>query len=305
MIMKLLVLHGGDSPEKDISELSAENICNAAAEAGYEVSKYNPVNGDEGLASAVRAADLVIIAMHGVGAEDGVIQGKLEALNAKFLGSDSAVSALTFDKVKTHELLESHGITMPKYCVVSASNFDDCELTRSKFVMKPINNGSSLDTVVVRQERDKEKLEQCRKLLTKYKTMLVEQLIVGSEVTVPVLGKKALPPILAIPPEGSEFDYENKYNGLSQEIVPIPDSMLPIDKQRELEELALRVHHLTGCKHLSRTDIMLDKDLKPFVLEINTLPGMTKESFYPKSARAVGFSMPQLVHEFVRLLEEE
>lgn len=302
--MKVLILWGGDSPERDISKLSGENMQAAALAAGYDVEMYDPIDGDALLEQAVARNDIVLIAMHGRNSEDGTIQSKLESLGAKYLGTNSAHSAVAFDKIKAHQLFEANGIKMPEYAVVNDHDFAKNPISKRPFVLKPILGGSSLDTVVVRDVHDVAKLQECDTLLKKYPQMLLEQLIDGLEVTVPVLGEEVLPAILAIPPEGGEFDYENKYNGKSQEIVPIPPETIASEKQLELQQLAHNVHKIAGCRHLSRTDIMLDKALNPYVLEINTLPGMTKESFFPKAAKAVGYTMPELIVELIKLIEE-
>ncbi len=301
--MTLLLLWGGNSSERDVSEMSMKNMFKAAKEAGYLVEVYDPKNGDESLNRLVKNSDVVLLAMHGENGEDGVIQSKLEKLGAKYLGSDSLASAVAFDKVLTHKLLESNQITMPKYEVVNKSSFNSSSFINSKFVLKPIRGGSSLDTVVVRNAGDETALQKCRDCLKKYPEMIIEELIEGKEITVPVLGDAALPIVLTIPPVGEEFDFKNKYNGRSREIVPIPEEILSLEKQVELQSLALKVHEIIGARHISRVDIMLDSNDNPYVLEINTLPGMTKESFYPKSALAAGYTMPKLIDKLVELVK--
>lgn len=133
--------------------------------------------------------------------------------------------------------------------------------------------------------------------------VIIEKLIEGTEATVPILDKKALPVIEIVPPPDGEFDYDNKYNGQTQEICP-PDS-LSQDLQKQAQELAEQAHKTMGCRHLSRVDMMIDKDGKIYLLEVNTIPGLTAQSLYPKSAQAAGISMPQLITKFAELVQRD
>jgi D-alanine-D-alanine ligase len=126
---------------------------------------------------------------------------------------------------------------------------------------------------------------------------------VGNEITVPILDQKALPVVEIVPPDNEEFDYDNKYNGRSQELCP-PLSV-PRETQKQAQELAEKVHKTMGCRHLSRVDIMIDKAGKLYVLEINTMPGMTDQSLYPKSALVAGMMMPDLMTKFVELVKRD
>jgi D-alanine-D-alanine ligase len=136
-------------------------------------------------------------------------------------------------------------------------------------------------------------------LLNRYPEMLLEELIEGTEITVPILGSDALPIVEIIPPEGQVFDYDNKYNGLSEELCP-PRS-ISMELQEKAKQLALRVHKIAGCRHYSRTDMIIDKHNNIYVLETNTLPGMTDESLFPKSAKAAGISMQELCERLINL----
>jgi D-alanine-D-alanine ligase len=130
--------------------------------------------------------------------------------------------------------------------------------------------------------------------------MLLEELIDGTELTVPVLGATSLPVIEIIPPKNQEFDYENKYNGATQELCPPQHIDTP--KQQEAQRLAELIHNQVGARHLSRTDIILDREGKMWVLELNTMPGLTDQSLFPKAAQSSGMSMPQLVQRLVDLV---
>ena len=299
--MRILVLSGGDSPEREVSIRSGDAVLTALNEAGYETFRYDPIEGDDGLKTSVADADIVFPILHGVNGEDGVIQKKLEDLGKPFLGSTSEVSALTFDKELTHEKLEEDGILMPRRAVVSLNV--DHELFKTPFVLKPINGGSSVDTLIAHVS-DAESLTTATQLLEKYDKMLLEELVVGQEITVPVVGNEALPVILIIPPEDGVFDYENKYNGKTSEICPVAESQINNKLQSEAQNLALQVHKLVGARHLSRTDMILTPDGRLFVLEINTMPGMTAQSLLPNSANVAGMDMPKLVTRFIKIVQE-
>jgi D-alanine-D-alanine ligase len=129
--------------------------------------------------------------------------------------------------------------------------------------------------------------------------MLLEELIEGVEITVPVLGDKALPVVEIIPPVGGEFDYENKYNGATQELCPPPH--VSAEKQKEAQSVAERIHKEVGARHISRTDLILDKNGKLWVLEINTMPGLSDQSLTPLAAKAAGMDMQQLVQKFLQM----
>lgn len=301
--MKVLVLRGGDSPERDISMKSAASIIDALKSLGVDYIVYDPIDGDEGLEAACKDADVVLPIVHGLNVEDGVLQRKLEKLGVKFLGSDSESSENCFDKQKTHRILESAGIRMPAYAIVGIDDLDH-ELFNKPFVLKPYNTGSSVDTLIAR-EVNQENLEEAKSLLERYDTMLLEELIDGMEITVPILRGRALPVILIIPPEGEEFDLDNKYNGRSQEICPIPEDTISKSVQVKAQDLAERVNSILECRHISRVDIMLDKDGQMFVLETNTIPGLTDQSLYPNSAKVAGYDFPKLVQEFIKMVSEE
>jgi D-alanine-D-alanine ligase len=136
-------------------------------------------------------------------------------------------------------------------------------------------------------------------LFGRHPEMLLEQLIVGQELTIGILRNRPLPVILIEPPAGEDFDYENKYNGRTKEIVNPPG--IPHDIQRRAQQLALQIHVLTGCRHISRSDMILTPDGTLYILETNTIPGMTEQSLFPKMAQADGIDMARLVNSFVEM----
>jgi D-alanine-D-alanine ligase len=294
--MKVLVLLGGISTEREVSLRSGRAVADALKAAGHEVYEYDPQNGNAGLVEFTGRVDCVFPILHGKGGEDGTIQAELEKLGFKYLGSDSEVSKLCFDKTAFKEILNKLSILTPKGEVVTKENIKLSELIHKPYVLKPIEGGSTIDAFIIREPLSHSYNPD---IFHKYPHMLLEGLIEGTEITVPVLGNKALPVIEIIPPEGKEFDYENKYNGATQELCPPKN--VPADKQKEAQELTERIHEETGARHISRTDFIIGKDGRLWCLELNTIPGMTPTSLLPKSAAAAGMNMQQLVQKFLGL----
>lgn len=294
--MKVLVLLGGNSPERDVSIRSGEGVISALREAGHTVEEYDPADGYEALADYRGKVDCVFPILHGIGGEDGEVQRELEKYKFKYLGSDAKVSKLCFDKVAFKKELEKLGIPTPEWRVVTKDTIGRAPLSEP-YVLKPIENGSAIDTFVV---RDPKKHSYPADIFDKYDEMLFEELIDGIEITVPILGDKALPLVEIIPPENQEFDYENKYNGKSQELCP--PSHVTKEKQAEAQRLIEKVHAAVGARHLSRTDIIVDKDGRLMLLDFNSMPGLTAQSLYPKAAQEAGMSMEMLVQKFLDMV---
>ncbi len=293
--MVILVLAGGKSNEREVSLRSGEAVSQALKSSGYEVILADPKDNID-LEQLANEADVAFLALHGAGGEDGSIQEKLELLDLPFVGTGSKSSRLCFSKKAYKELLLAEGLPASDGKVVTVDDIQS-ELFQRAYVLKPIEGGSSLDTQIVRHP-DVSTLNAANDLLQKYPDMLLEPLVEGVEITVGILGDEALPIIEIIPPEGSEFDYENKYNGSTQEICP--PLHVSESQQHEAKLLAERIHQITGCRQLSRTDIIIDKSGGFHVLETNTIPGFTDQSLYPKMARESGLEMPNLVDLLVK-----
>lgn len=298
--MKILVLKGGDSSEREVSLRSGLAVERALLEAGFEIMSYDPKDGDEGLAIAVKECDVVLPILHGDNGEDGVIQQKLEVLNAKFLGSTSDVSRTCISKTEMHEILGKAGILMPRYETVTLNTVKSSELFKQPFVLKTVDGGSSVDIYIAR-EPTRIDMDRINYLLNKRGSMLLEELIIGQEITVGVLAHQALPIVAITPPVDGEFDYENKYNGSTKEVCPVPEDTISSSKQLEAQELALQVHTTLGARHLSRTDMIFSENGFFYVLELNTMPGLTDQSLFPKGAKAAGITMVELVKRFVEM----
>lgn len=258
---------------------------------------FDPADAFSAQKAATQATDVVFPALHGATGEDGAIQKMLEDWRVTFVGSDSQASALCFDKDRFRKFMLEQGIMVPRGEVVSAEEFEKSDLRTKPFVLKPIDGGSSIDTLIVRRTTALD-LRKVRDVFARHSQMLLEELIEGTEITVGILGEQALPVIEIIPPESGEFDYENKYNGATEELCP-PRNVSE-DLQQKAQEIALRAHKLCGCCDLSRSDFIIDKSGEIYLLEINTLPGMTAQSLFPKAANAAGLSMEELCEQLTQ-----
>jgi len=296
---RILVLQGGPGSERAVSLRSAAQVVLVLREVGHRVTVADPADRDFAIEKLAQPYDVVVLMVHGQCGEDGVLQSKLEAMGKPFLGSGSAACALTYNKADYRSYMAASGVRMALGEVVSRQGFAKSRLRQAPYVLKPVDGGSSFDTVIVRDIAHQPDGDYFDAIFGRHGQMLLEQLIVGQEITVGVLGDRALPVILIEPPTDAEFDYENKYNGATREIVNPPQIALAIQKQAQA--LALRIHGLTGCRHVSRTDMIVTAEGELYVLETNTLPGMTAESLFPKAALAAGYDMRLLMECFVAM----
>jgi D-alanine--D-alanine ligase len=300
--MKVVVLGGGDSPEREVSLRSAAAVVEAAKVDGYEVNYYDPRRGLDFLKNYSSAETAVLPILHGSGGEDGRIQQELEKHGFPYLGSDSKSSAECFDKWKTREILTKENINIPAGILVNKLSYIKQNLTKRPHVLKVRRGGSSIGTLICRDNKSLSGKE-LDMLFDLDEEALLEELIQGVEITVPILDQQALTPVEIIPPPDGEFDYENKYNGASRELSPPKNVGEQI--QAAAKKIAEKVHKAMGCKHLSRIDMMIDNNDKIYVLEINTIPGLTPQSLYPKGALASGLHMTELVKKFVELIKRD
>lgn len=300
--MKILVLGGGNSPERDVSLRSAAAVSEALSVAGYEVITADPRDG-LGALDSLASGDMVFPILHGAEGEDGVFQKIFEDKQLAFLGSVSSVSQNCFDKGIARKIMADGGVPLAQGAAdVTAETYRINPLISRPHVLKAQRGGSSIGTYLVKDpaNTNQAKVDEVFNLDT---FAVVEELVEGTEITVPVLDGKALPVIEIIPPENGEFDYENKYNGKSRELCPAES--LNEEQQKTAQELAERVHTLFGCRHLSRVDIIVRPSGEMVVLEINTMPGMTAQSLYPLSASVGGKPMPELMKTFVTLVSRD
>lgn len=291
---KINVVCGGNSVERDVSLRSGAAVAKALKAAGYEVTTLDL---SKATLNEITSCDAVFPALHGKGGEDGQLQSRLEEVRARYVGSGPTASRLCFDKWEYRQAITGGGLPMPEAALVEAPAYRDHPLAARPHVLKPITGGSSIDTFIVRNPAQPP--QGISEAFTRYPTLLMERLITGVELTVGVLGDQTLPVIEIVPPENGEIDYDNKYNGATRELVP-PENVSEA-LQHEAQELALRAHRLTGCRDLSRTDLMLGENGQLHLLETNTLPGLTAQSLFPKAAQAAGLDMPALCKRLVEM----
>ena len=295
--MNVLVIYGGSSSERDISLMSGANVGAALQEAGHVVTFFDPAAGLFELSDALKDIDVAFPILHGKGGEDGGIQQQLEQYAVPYVGSDAKTSAACFDKWQTIQTATQ--VRFPKTELVSRESIQQSELLKNPYVVKPRAEGSSVDTFIVHDPSDFA-VSKLDAVFAKYNNeLLLEACIEGQEITVPVLGDTALPVVEIIPPEGKEFDFTNKYNGATTE--NCPPKLVAKDLQKQAQAIALTLHETMGCRHFSRTDFMIDKSGNIFALEINTLPGMTKESLFPRAAKAAGITAAELVDRLIAM----
>ncbi|MDI3523780.1 D-alanine--D-alanine ligase [Kosmotoga sp.] len=293
---RITVLYGGLSKERPISLKSGSNVINALEKLGYIVDAFDLRPDNIAELAKLRDTDLVFIALHGKFGEDGKIQSLLELFGIEYIGSDSLVSAICFNKNLTYKLL-SNTIAMPRWKTITSEE----ELEGWKHfpaVIKPANEGSSIGVYIC--DTFEELQNKTTKVLKEYKTLILEEYIKGRELTISIIEKGGQPvvlPILELKPKRRFYDYEAKYTaGLTEFIVPAPmDDKL----KEEIEKLSKRIFNALGCRHFARIDGIL-KENQFYFLEVNTIPGLTDLSDLPVSARAAGMGFEELIDLIVK-----
>jgi D-alanine-D-alanine ligase len=289
------VIAGGISPEREISLRSGRSVEQALHTAGY-TTLYIDYTHPTDIKNVT--ADVFFPVLHGTGGEDGDFAVACEQYGYKHVGSDQAASKLCFNKPEYLTKIAQHGFLTPQGQDVDELAFESSVLSTQPFVLKPGDGGSSIDTFIIRDPSSIPRAE-IYEAFQRHPTLLLEPLIDGIELTVGVLDDEALSVIEIVPPLDGEFDYENKYNGKTQELCP-PQN-ISVSTQLQAQQIAKEIHTVTGCRHYSRTDMILQPDGKLIVLETNTLPGMTSESLFPKAAAQAGMPFPVLVDRLVTL----
>lgn len=303
--MKIAVLKGGESAEREVSLKSAKSVVKNLDKEKYEILEIDIRNDLKFVKKILDfKPDVAFIIMHGPGGEDGKIQGFLKSINIPYTGSNVLASALAMDKLKFKQVINQYQIKTARHDIALLDNLDEIkqkyvEQNNYPFIVKPAKNGSSYGISLAKNYT--EFLESLETALNYDDVVLIEEYLGNKEFTVPTIGNKspiALPVIEIIPPaENDFFDYKAKYSGVSQEIVP---AEIDNNLTNHLQKIAINVHKIIGCRGLCRTDFIL-KDNKPYVLEVNTIPGMTSESLAPKSAQAFGWSYSQLLDQIINL----
>ncbi len=306
--LRVALLCGGASAEREVSLKSGQQVFEALDKEKYEIVKYDPRDDLPKLVADAKDIDVALIIMHGRLGEDGTIQGFLELLGIPYHGSGVLGSALAMNKIASKKLYEKEGLPVSPYVVLEKGVEDPVrvieEAIRFPVVVKPEHEGSSIGLSIVDNPSG---LEEALETAWQYDTKcLVEQYIKGTEVTGAVLGNReleALPLVEIIPSENyTFFDYEAKYTpGATNEICP---ARLDEETTKKAQEYAIRAHRALFCKGYSRTDMIVAED-NIYVLETNTIPGMTQTSLYPQAAAAAGMSFSELLDRLIELALEE
>lgn len=305
--LRIIVVCGGISSERDVSLRSGKAIYEALLRRGYHNTQLYDLTRENMTGILECQPDVVFLGLHGKGGEDGTIQGMLEFAGIPYTGPGVAASAVCMDKILTKRVLVSEGLPTPHF-VVRHKDIDgsDEEIAQSllsdmplPMVLKSPCQGSSFGTNIVRQESQ---LQEAIADVWKYgDTLLAEDFMNGVEITMPILGNNELTvlPLIEITYERPFNDYTTKYtSGLHQHIIPAC-----IDKatERTIIDLGQRAYKVLGCCGLSRVDFIVDPFKGPMIIEVNTLPGMTDMSLFPDAARYMGMSYDDLVERILEL----
>lgn len=287
---------GGPGSERPISLASGKAVADALRSKGYQVREVDITSHDLVLPEGTELAYNLI---HGTYGEDGELQAQLEELGIPYTGAGSAASRLCFDKSLAKEAFLSAGVPTPLSETLSLGSTAKPTLPLP-FVVKPPREGSSVGVHIVhREEEAADALADAAKYDSK---VLVEQYIKGKELTVAILDDQALP-VIHISPRSGFYDINNKYPWLTKQ--GGTDYICPADispeETRRVQEAALAAHKATGAEVYSRVDVLLREDGEPFVIEINTIPGMTSTSLVPKAAAAAGMEFPELCERIAQL----
>lgn len=303
---KVAVLVGGRSTEREVSLLTGQEIYQALGQAGYAAFK---VEADESMWETLRKKrpDVVFIALHGRWGEDGTVQGMLELLELPYTGSGVLASALGMNKTVSKTIFQAANIDTPRFTAIGGGSEKGSlakflKETGYPVVVKPCREGSTIGLSIVESE---EGLPQALKLAGTYDDqILVEEFVEGKEVTIGVLGndRPAALPSLEVYYKNRAYDYEAKYTaGMSEHIIP---ARIGPEQEKRAKEIALAAHEALGCRGFSRVDLIVASD-RICVLEVNTIPGMTRLSLFPDAARAAGIEFPELVSRIVELALEK
>lgn len=293
--MNILLITGGMSSERKISLISAKKVRKGLKETGHKVKLYDLKNGYTQIKRLAKEFDLIFPVLHGEEGEGGRLNQFLETLKKPFVGGDPKGLKQGWYKIPFKKWCDKNEIITSVWKEIKSSK--DLQKFGFPSVLKSSNGGSSKEVVILRSKKDLGG-KNIKKLLDSGDKFLVEKYLPGIEITVAILGNQALPVIEIVPPENGWFDYKNKYSGQTQEIPFAPS----VDKitQKQAQNIALKIHQAFRLGQFSRTDFIICNDTI-YALEVNTIPGLTPNSAFPKAALAAGISFPQLLDKIINL----
>lgn len=294
------VLMGGWSHEREVSLMSGKGVADALESRGHLVTR---IDMDRNVAATIAGArpDCVFNALHGVPGEDGSVQGMLDLMGVPYTHSGLVTSVIAIDKELTKQRLVPHGIPMPKGQIVASESLYDGDPFPRPYVLKPVNEGSSVGVAIVTDASNVGNpiARDAKGPWQEFDSLLAEPFVAGHELTVAVVGGKALA-VTELKPTQGFYDYDAKYTeGLTQHVCP---AEIDPEVADYMMELAVRAHELLGCKGPSRSDFRWDETQDKagvFLLETNTQPGMTPLSLVPEQAKYAGISYAELVERIV------
>jgi len=296
--VRILLIAGGWSSEREVSLSGAAGIAKELAGRGHSVIPFDPAVEFDALLEKAAGCDVAFINLHGAPGEDGLIQGLLDRVGCPYQGAGPAASFLSLHKAAAKQLFRRAGLLTPDWEFLPVPPPAGWQPALPyPFFAKANTGGSSLHLARVEDERSLH--DALRAIFAAGQEVLLETAVSGQEVTCGVLGEEALPPVLIEPLDGSYFDYSSKYRqGGARELCPAP---LPDEINRWLMDLALKAHALLGIEGYSRADFILPADWNPYILEVNSLPGMTATSLIPLEAAAVGLNFGELIERLLEL----
>lgn len=293
---KIAVLMGGPGSERDVSMATGKGVAKALRSLGAAVTEVDVKGANFALPAGV---ELAFLALHGTFGEDGQVQQILQDRGVPYTGEGVAESELAFNKIRSKEAFQRHGVTTPYWQIITAGQRPTIPIP---FVIKAPRQGSTVGVHIIRNERDVD--AAIADASTYDRELLVEKFVAGRELTIGILGELALP-IIEIIPKGGFYDFTNKYPFLNPSAGGGAEHVCPAkisdEQTRAIQELALRAHCALGLKVYSRVDVMLPEESEPSVLEINTIPGMTEASLLPEAAGVAGISYPELCTRIIEL----
>ena len=299
--MKIAVIFGGTSSEKDISILSGLSVTEALS-GKYETEVIHIGEDISILPEKLLEVDIVFIALHGGIGENGDMQSFLDLHHISYSGSAAKASKLAMDKHLSKMIAKTESVSTPEWILIKSDNYSTQLLNQNSikfdfpYIVKPADEGSTVGLSLINEEGE---IEDAIVLAGKYSTnILIEEYIPDRELTVGILGTKALP-IVEIIPDNELYDYDCKYTkGKSNYTVP---AKLPDATTRKIQDDALKIYKAIGCRHYARVDFRLNENNEHYFLEINTLPGMTSTSLLPMAAKAAGLDFPELIETIIKI----
>ena len=295
---KVAVLAGGSSNEREISLLSGRAVYDSLIRSGIDAA-WLDVNESSLVRTMTEGSfDMAFIVLHGRFGEDGTVQGMLEELDIPYTGSGVKGSMLAIDKIASRKVFEKNGIRVPPYRVLKGGDTFSLSRIAPPVVVKPATEGSSIGLSLVKREA--ELARACEEAFKYGDRILIEDFIESREITVSILGDNPLS-LVEIRPKNRFYDFESKYqNPATEYIVP---ARLPRGLSKKIQDIALAVHRALHLSDLSRVDMLVDSADNIFVLEANSIPGLTQRSLFPKAAGASGIDFDRLCLEILRLAE--